>query len=161
MEPMVVAMKRNFTILIVLGTVLIGVAIAVAISYYRSFNYILDQSNFTEDSLALVEKHTTLRLPAGSKGLNMVYRGFQVDPAFLAKIEIPEDAATILRSQIEKIKDEDSHPIDPLIDKTAWWKPVKSEIVIERRYTVGSSYANVIFCQENENFVLFVEWFSF
>lgn len=83
--------------------ILVVVAIAIAASFYHSANYTLDQSNFTTNSLALVEKQIRLKMPPGSRGLKMVYRGFQIDPAFVAKIEIPVGAEMVLKSQIEGI----------------------------------------------------------
>ena len=154
-------MKRRLTILTGLAIVVIGIATSIVIACFHSENYALDQSNFTTNALVLVEKHTSLRLPVGSRGLNMLYRGFQTDPVFVAKIEISSDAETLMKSQIEKITDEDYHPIGALSETTSWWKPVKNDILIERKYTVDSSFAHLILCRENGQSVLYVESISF
>jgi hypothetical protein len=156
-----IEMKHYLITLIVFAIIVTGIVIGIVMFCHHSANYTLDQSNFTTNALALVEKHTSLSLPVGSRGLNMVYRGFEIDPSFVAKIEIPSNAGMLLKSQIEKIKDEDYHPIGALSEKTSWWKPVKSDTIVERKYTVDSSYAHLILCQENSQFVLFVESISF
>ena len=150
-------MKRIFTILIVLVTIIIGI-----ITYcYHSINYALDQSNFKASALALIEKHARLSLPVGSQGLNMYYDGFEIDPSFVAKIEIPSNSEMVLKSQIEKIKDLDYQVTGALYAKTAWWKPDKDNILAERKYIVESSFVHLILCPEKGGFVLYVEWISF
>lgn len=146
--------------LIILG-MLVVVAIVIAASFYHSANYTLDQSNFTTNALALVEKQTRLKIPPGSRGLNMVYDGFQIDPAFVAKIEIPANAEMGLKSQIEGITNQEYHPIGLLSEKISWWKPVKNETTLERTYAVNSSLTRLILCHQDSQTVLYVEWFSF
>lgn len=149
---------KYFLIIVVILTV---VAIAVAALLYHSANYTLDQSNFTTNSLALVERQIRLQMPPGSRGLKMVYKGFQIDPAFVAKIEIPASAEMGLKSQIEGITNQEYHPIGLLSEKVSWWKPVNNETTLERTYAVDSSLARVILCRQDSHIVLYVEWFSF
>ena len=152
-----VKMKKLLITLIIL----VVVAIVIAASFYHSANYTLDQSSFTTNALAMVEKQTRLKIPQGSRGLNMVYEGFKVDPAFVAKIEIPTNAEMGLKSQIEGISNQEYHPIGLLSEKVSWWKPAKNETALERTYAVNSSLARLILCHQDGQIVLYVEWFSF
>ena len=59
---MVIKMKQHLTILTGLAIVVIGILIGIVIACHHSANYALDQSNFTTNALALVEKNINLRL---------------------------------------------------------------------------------------------------
>ncbi|MDB6016209.1 MAG: hypothetical protein JWR19_698 [Pedosphaera sp.] len=109
----------------------------------------------------MVETHSKLKLPDKSRGLNMVYEGSRGDPAFVAKIGIPSDAEDNIKQQIEKRANEDYHPIGALSEKVSWWNPAQLKVVLERKYTVDSSYVHVLLCHDNQQVVLFVESLSF
>ena len=51
-------------------------------------DYELDANTFTAEKFALIEQRTGITIPADSHGINMFYEGSQIDPAFVAKIEI-------------------------------------------------------------------------
>lgn len=154
-------MKKCLMVIGLIILVIVATIIGAAVAFYHSANYTLDPSSFTTDALALVEKEIQLPLPQGSRGLNMVYKGYQIDPAFVAKIEIPADAEMGLKSRIERIANQEWHAIGSLSEKVSWWKPAKNETTIERNYTVKSSLAQVILCHEGSQVVLYVEWSMF
>jgi hypothetical protein len=154
-------MKRRWIILLALIVTLLLVAFIAVTSYVRSFDYTLTEINFTRDALTVVETHSSLKLPDKSRGLNMVYEGSRGDPAFVAKIEIPSDAADSLKQQIEKQANEDYNSIGALSERMPWWNPAQLKVVSERKYTVNNSYVHVLLCYENKRVVLFVESMSF
>jgi hypothetical protein len=128
---------------------------------FHSRSYTLNQSTFSTNALALIENNTGLKFPKGSQGLNMFYDGEHVDPSFIAKIEIPSNGVLDLKTQILNKPKGDYHPVGLLSEKTTWWNPAKSEIIIQGQYTVESSFVNLVLCQRNNQTILFVEWFSF
>ncbi len=148
-------------ILLGLVLVLLLIGLLAARFFVRSADYTLAETNFTKDALTVVETHSRLKLPDKSRGLNMVYEGSRGDPAFVAKIEIPADAVDTVKRQIEKRANEDYNPIGALSEKVPWWNPAQLKVVVERKYTVNSSYVHVMLCNESQQVVLFVESLSF
>jgi hypothetical protein len=133
------------------------IAFLTAWLYVRSSDYNLSETNFTKGALTVVQTHSELTLPDGSRGLNMVYRGSRGDPAFVAKVEIPADAVDSVKQQIERCANEDYNATGTLSDTVAWWNPAQLRVILERKYTVGSSYVHVFLCHEDRHVVLFVE----
>ncbi|PWU11442.1 MAG: hypothetical protein C5B50_23285 [Verrucomicrobia bacterium] len=156
-------MIKKHCLLLVTGSLLLMLlsGALVAMLYLRSKDYTLTETSFTGDALKVVETHALLRLPEKSRGLNMVYVGSRGDPSFAAKIEVPPDAEGDIRHQIEKRDDQDYHPIGAPSEKVSWWSPAKSRVVVERKYTVDSSYVHVLLCHDNGQVVLLVESMSF
>lgn len=154
-------MRRRSIKLLGLVLVLLLVGYFAARLFVRSADYTLSETNFTKDALAVVTTHSRLKLPDNAQGLNMVYEGSLGDPAFVAKIEIPADAVDTVKQQIEKCVDEDYNSMGALSEKVLWWNPAQLKVVVERKYTVNSSYVHVLLCQENQHVVLFVESLSF
>src|SRR5690349_6629525 len=104
-------MKRRSIILIGLVLILLLIAALGAWFFVHSVDYTLTEANFTSNALTVVEKHSLLKLPDKSRGLNMIYDGSRGDPAFVAKIGIPADAEGDIKQQIENHADEDYHSI--------------------------------------------------
>jgi len=140
---------------------LVMIVFLIAWLYVRSADYTLREANFTKAALKVVQTHSELTLPDGTRGLNMVYEGSRGDPALVAKVEIPAEAVDGVKEQIERCANEDYHGIGFLSDTVPWWNPTRLKVIIERKYTVRSSYVHVFLCQEDRHVVLFVEsmWF--
>lgn len=121
-------------------------------------DYHLDEESFDAESLKMVEQRTGLTLPAGSRGLNMFYQGSQIDPSFVAKIEIPAYSQEVLIKQIEQIHNEDGSVTGSLTEKVTWWNPSELTIQVERQFSLDMNYVRIIFCEENERCILYLEW---
>ena len=121
-------------------------------------DYSLDEKSFDADSLKMVEQHTGIQLPTDARGLNMFYQGSHIDPAFVAKIKIPQSSQESLSRQIEKIPNQAGSVSGSLTEKIIWWNPLKAKILIQKQYTVDMNYVRAILCQENEQLMLYVEW---
>lgn len=149
-------MKR---ILLIRKTIVIAalfMAFLAARMFIQSFDYTLTEKDFTRRALKTVEANSNLELPDKSRGLEMIYRSWR-GPCLVAKIEIPADAENDIKRQIEMHANEDYHSIGALSEKVSWWNPEKLDVVVERKYTVDSSYVHVFLCHDNQQFMLFVE----
>jgi hypothetical protein len=123
-------------------------------------NYTLDQKSFTPEKLKMVEQSTGVALPAGSKGLNMVYKGEPVDPYFVANIEIPENSHDELRGRIGQIRNEEIHVSGSPTTRFSWWKVSKETTRIERQFHAKPDYyVHLVLCEESGRWILYVEWF--
>ena len=123
-------------------------------------DYELDANTFTAEKFALIEQRTGITIPADSHGINMFYEGSQIDPAFVAKIEIPAASQESLAKQIDQIPIGDVHVSNPLSEKTAWWKPSKAATKSERQFMLNSAYVHVLLCNEDGRWILYLEWAS-
>lgn len=126
---------------------------------FSNADYNLDERSFTAESLKMIEQNTGLAFPVGSRGLHMFYQN-SLDPAFVAKVEIPADSKDILIKQIEQIQNKDGSVAESLTEKVTWWKPSEATIRIERQFTRDASHIHVLFCQEQERWVIYLTWFS-
>jgi len=125
-------------------------------------NYELNAQSFTAKNLKLVEQKTGIIMPAGSRGLNMYFDGFQIDPSLIAKIEIPDVASESVASQIEQIPIEHWTVQNPLIKKVRWWKPSKVTPRVERQFNRNSSggFVEIQLCEEDGHWILYVQWYA-
>jgi hypothetical protein len=156
---MVVVAKIKYYLL---ATIILALAIIGTMCWrLHSGSYTLNQSNFSTNTLTLIENNTHLKFPEGSRGLNMIYDAEHTDPSFIAKIEIPSNEVSDLETQILDKPKGDYHPIGLMSEKTPWWNPAKSEIIIASQYTADSSFINLVLCQRSDQVILFVEWFAF
>jgi hypothetical protein len=136
------------------------VALFISACSYSS-DYNLDSQSFKADSIKLVESKTGLVLPKGTRGLNMFYRGSQIDPSFAAKVEIPSEAEPAMNLEITKITNQEINVSRPLFKTLSWWNISDSTILAERQYYGPNGYyVHIILCSENKKCILYVEWVS-
>lgn len=122
-------------------------------------DYSLDEKAFDAGSLKMVEQCTGIKLPAGSRGLNMFYQGNQIDPSFVAKIQIPESSKDEISNRIERLHPQDGTVVNgSLTKKVSWWDPSLGTILIQRHSSLDGNYVRAILCQENAYLVLYLEW---
>jgi len=134
---------------------------ALSGSNFSNADYNLDEKSFTTESLKLIEEHTSISLPVGSRGLHMFYQESQcVDPSFVAKVEIPEASKDLLIKQIEGIQNIDFKLVNQLAKQVKWWEPSNALIYIERKFTSKTGNVHILVCYEHERWVIYVEWNS-
>jgi hypothetical protein len=124
-------------------------------------DYELDASSFDAEHLKLVEAKTWLVFPAESKGQNLVWRGRQIDPSFLAKIIIPSNSVGSFVKQIESLPDQEVTLSRPTTLGVSWWEPYKGSVAVERRFIRAASYTHVIVSKYDGVWFCYVEWVSF
>jgi len=123
-------------------------------------DYELDEHTFTTEKFAFIEQRTGLTIPADSHGMNMFYEGSQIDPAFVAKIEIPASSGESFAKQLDQIPVGEMHVSNPLSEKIPWWKPSKAATKSERQFMLNSAYVHVLLCNEDGRWILYLEWAS-
>jgi hypothetical protein len=124
-------------------------------------NYELDARSFTPEFLKIVEQRVGIRLPDGSRGLNMYYQGAQIDPSLFAKIEIPSTESEKVIEQISNIPAEEWSISNPLVPKKiTWWNLSKDSTRVERRYNDNAShgFVDIALCNEGGRWILYVQW---
>jgi len=93
----------------------------------------------------------------------MFYRHwpYSLDPAYVAKIEIPESAHENFTAQLEQLPHEDVTITTSLTEKVNWWNPSAETIEVERIYHHDTGGARVILCREIDRWILYVFWMHF
>lgn len=127
----------------------------------RRSDYNLDAQHFTATYLKLVETRTGMTFPDGSLGLNLFYRGSQIDPSFAARIQVPSEAEAAMIRQITSFTNVEINVSGSLFASVSWWKPSEGTIMAERKYYGPDGYyVHVILSLEGRNCVLYIEWAS-
>lgn len=117
----------------------------------------LDDKTFDAEAMKMVETDSGLKLPAGAKGLNFHFKP-PIDPAFVAKIEIPADSRENLQKQIEAIKNEPINRSGALSTKVTWWSPPAGSILIDRQGKQADwVYLRVVLTHEGGRYFLYVD----
>ncbi|HEX5399049.1 MAG TPA: hypothetical protein VFY06_08380 [Verrucomicrobiae bacterium] len=123
-------------------------------------DYELNAASFDVKHLKLVESETGIVLPPDSQGQNFLWRGRQIDPSFLAKIAITNKSVNAFTNQVGRLPNQEINVNAPTTAGVAWWHPSKGTIAVEKTYIRKACYVHVIVCQENQVWVLYVEWIS-
>ena len=120
----------------------------------------LDEDSFDAAALAIVQRHTGIQLPDGSRGLKMFYQGSTLNPAFVAKIQIPVASGDELAGRLEKIQSQNATVSGALTSKVTWWNPSSGVMRVQRQFTPGGDHVLAILIQEKDRLVLYLEWMS-
>jgi hypothetical protein len=123
-------------------------------------NYNLDEKSFKAETLKMVEQRTGIPLPAGSRGLNIFYKGAPMDPYFVAKVEIPQTSHEELFKHIEQVPNQEISVSGSVTAKLPWWMPSKETIQVERRFKLDGNYVHAVLCEENGRWILYLEWYT-
>jgi uncharacterized lipoprotein len=143
-------------ILVVLATFLLGITGCSDARYLGPFE--LDERSFDADALAMVQQDTGIVLPKGSRGLHFRYKP-PVDPAFIAKLEIPASAREEMIHKIEAIKKQDiGRRADSLWAGVSWWPPPVAGAIAETRGLRDGNDVWLVLSEENERLVLSIEF---
>jgi len=139
---------------------LLSMALAMTGCERSARSYELDSSSFSGGYLKLVEDKTGVTMPLGSRGLNLYYKGENLDPSLIAKIEIPKDAAENMIKQMEKIPASKWSFQNTLSKKVTWWDISNTAPRIERQFNSASSsgFVDISLREEGEHWILYVFW---
>ena len=126
----------------------------------RDFNtdFELDAHSFGAESLELVGQRTGVTIPDGSHGLNLLNKGRQSDPSFIAKIEIPALSQETVAKEIERFPKSDTLVINSLAGKVSWWRSSNATVRLERQFLRDRDYVHALLCEENGKWILYLEW---
>lgn len=122
-------------------------------------DYELGSADFGADTLLMVEKEMGLKLPAGSKGLNFYYKA-PIDPAFLAKIEIPSDAKDDMAKQLSALPNKPVRTSGGLSERISWWTPTVGNVLEDREFLDDSNgrYRRAILTEKDGVWLLYLDW---
>jgi hypothetical protein len=100
-----------------------------------------------------------LKLPAGSKGLNFYYKA-PIDPAFLAKIEIPSDAKEGMAKQLSALPNKPVKTSGGLSERISWWTPTVGNVLEDREFLDDSNgrYRRAILTEKDGVWLLYLDW---
>lgn len=124
--------------------------------YYHAFE--LDQSTFDADAMKMIRDDTGLVIPEGARGLNFAYKP-PIDPAFLARIEIPAASRQSVEAQLAALKDNRVESSGGLATRIPWWKPTQVKVIVDKQvlYPNGKSL-HAILTIEGETLILYIDW---
>jgi hypothetical protein len=124
---------------------------------YHDFE--LGPKDFGPDTLLKVEKEMRLKLPAGTRGLNYYYKA-PIDPAFIAKIEIPSNAKDDLVKQLSALPSKPIQISGGLYERVSWWTPTAANVLQDREFEDGTDYIyrRLILTEKDGNLLLYLYW---
>jgi hypothetical protein len=121
-------------------------------------SYELDRTSFDTKTLQMIQSDTGIALPAGARGLNFYYKP-PIDPAYIAKIEIPLNFKEDMIKMLSAIKNDDNiHASESLGAKLSWRMPKSAKVVVERQTFVGGNYLHATLTEEDAAVILYIEW---
>ncbi len=123
-------------------------------------DYHLDEQSFDAEALKVVEGTTGILLPAGSRGLNMSYKGYAIDPSLMAKVEIPGASQEILAKHIEQMQSFGDIECFESRNKLSWWNLSEATIHVKRSVATSDPPGRgcIFLCEENGRWILYVDW---
>jgi hypothetical protein len=120
--------------------------------------YELDRTSFDTKTLQMIQSDTGVALPAGARGLNFYYKP-PIDPAYIAKIEIPlKSKEDVIRTLSAIENDENTHIMESLGAKVRWWIPKGAKALVDRQTFVRGNYLHVMLTEEDASVILYIEW---
>lgn len=122
-------------------------------------DYELGSANFGADTLLMVEKEMGLKVPAGAKGLNFYYKA-PIDPAFIAKIEIPSNAEDGMVKQLSALPNKPVNTSGDLSERISWWTPAEGRVLQDREFLDSSNgqYRRAILTEKDGILLLYLDW---
>ncbi len=122
-------------------------------------DYELGSADFGADTLLIVEKEMGFKLPTGAKGLNFYYKA-PIDPAFIAKIEIPSVAKDGMVKQLLAIPNKPLNSSGGLSKRILWWTPTYGRIVQDRMFFDASNGQSrrVVLTEKDGKWFLYLDW---
>jgi hypothetical protein len=119
----------------------------------------LDQSTFDADAMQLIRHDTGILIPAGARGLNFTYTP-PIDPAYLARIEIPPESRGALEAQLAALKENRIESTGGLSTKTPWWRPTQGKVIVDKQVFDGNhgTTLHAILAIEGETLILYIDW---
>jgi len=142
------------TLVLVIPTVLVFLGCGRDAQQYE-----LDSKSFDSRTLQRIQSDTGIALPPGARGLNFYYKP-PIDPALIAKIEIPQNSTADLIKTLSAIENDGNiHNMETMGTKVTWWIPKGTKPLVDRqRFTGPGNYLHVILTEDGEKVVLYIEW---
>lgn len=149
-------------LLIMKAAMLIALCCFLAGCSNSNRNYELNPQSFTPQDLRMVEQKIGISFPDGSRGLNMYNAQAEIDPSFMAKIEIPTASREGVTAELERIPSETLSVTNYLIQRVTWWHPTAATTRIERRFFRPKSgdFVEILLCEEDGHAILYIDWAS-
>ena len=85
-----------------------------------------------------------------------------IDPAYIAKIEIPLSSKENVINTLSVIEnDKNLHTTESLGTKVRWWIPKSAKILVDCQKFVGrGDYLHVMLTEEDTVVILYIEWWT-
>ena len=119
--------------------------------------YELNETSFNAETLQMIQADSGVTLPKGTRGLNFYYKP-PIDPAFVAKLQIPKDSTEAMVQQISAIKPEQINISGELGPRKDWWVPKDAKILVDRQSSPKGNYLRTTVTTEGDRTILYVEW---
>lgn len=125
--------------------------------YDRAFE--LDQSTFDAGAMEMIRKDTGFSISEGARGLNFAYKP-PVDPAFVARIEIPSEDRESIEKQLAALKGNRIEVRGGLADKIKWWRPMQGRVIVDKLVfdPENGTTLHGVLSIEAENLILYIDW---
>ena len=141
-------------VVIAVFLVLLSLAGCSDFRWLREFE--LDERTFDSEAMQMISKDTGLVLSDDARGLNFRYCP-PIDPAFVARIEMPRESRDQVLKQIEAIQDQDINISGGIGERVEWWPPPKDRVIIDRQgIQSDGDYFRAALTQEDNRIILYV-----
>ena len=105
----------------------------------------------------MIQSDTRIVLPASARGLHFYHKP-PIDPAYLAKIEIPRDSKAKMMETLSLITNMDIHTDGSFEKRVSWWIPTSAKVLVDRQTMIGSDYLHATLTEETDDIILYIEW---
>lgn len=121
--------------------------------------YELDSKGFDSKKLQEIQSDTGIIFPVGARGLNFYYKP-PIDPAYIAKIEIPKQSKDDFIKSLSTIEnDHNIKNVQSMGTKVNWWIPKHVKPLLDRQRFVGTgNFLHVVLTDEGTKVILYLEW---
>ena len=148
-------------ILVTLGALLLVIGALLLVTGAPSSRwgqeFELNENAFDSEAMQMIRTDTGLNLPDGVRGLNFRYSP-PIDPAFVARIEIPAESQDQVLKQIEAIPIQEINISGGPGEKVGWWPPPKELVIIDRHcHQSDGDYFRAALSKEDNRIILYVE----
>ena len=110
--------------------------------------------------LKQIEAGTGLVFPASSRVIQFSEASVVFDPAWIAKIVIPDSSYAQFKETVLRKPRLNATESGGLEDSTSWWKPVPSDVT--KQYLADThTFVKVVFSKENGDWVVYVSCATF
>jgi hypothetical protein len=142
----------NYPAIIFFGLAIVGCSDS---RWYHEFE--LDEATFDDEAMEMVAKDSGITIPDRARGIHFSYKP-PIDPAFLAVIEIPEEAAQEVIGQIDAIKDTAvPSSTGGLDEKNSWWTPTVGQVLIDRSTFDSGRSLRAVLTRQNGRLLLYID----
>ena len=143
-----------------INMLVICLAVVGCEGYRDHTEYNLDENSFDAEAMAKIEQESGVDLPDEAIGLAF-YHVPPIDPIVFAKIEIPAKGQELVSKQIRELTFSGTNfPKDFANDRCKWWPAAPKNVISSKQAFNNGYYVELYFVEEEDDFILYIKYFT-